>query len=225
MITSATSSAPAGTLDADELTLLRVGARAGAAIVHLQLAFVPDRVRLEAAYRAAATDLPGLCKALTLCETTPVWRFLDEPPPLTVHDLGDAPAKSLTKTVGALATAWGSEITQIDPDPEILSPAVRLGLITGPGVAALLLVHNPAALTLEQQTQALATVLHCYHQQDAVSDRNAADLTLPSAVPTVAVAEVQDGAQQPRFWITEPTDSADDTAASSPGDPVQVRVP
>ncbi|MFJ8785849.1 amino acid adenylation domain-containing protein [Streptomyces sp. NPDC102476] len=226
MTTSATSSPPAGALDADELTLLRVGVRAGAAVVHLQLAFVPDRVRLEAAYRAAATDLPGLCKALTLCETTPVWRFLDEPPPLTVHDLGDAPAESLTKTVGALATAWGSEVTQLDPDPETLSPAVRLGLITGPGAAALLLVHNPAALTLEQQTQALAMVLHNYHQQAAaVSHRNAADLALPSAAPPVAVAEVQDGAQQPPFWITEPTDSTGDTAVSSPGAPVQVRVP
>ncbi|MFD7954338.1 amino acid adenylation domain-containing protein [Streptomyces ardesiacus] len=226
MTTSATSSAPAGTLDADELTLLRVGVRAGAAVVHLQLAFVPDRGRLEAAYRAAATDLPGLRKALTLCETAPVWRFLDEPPPLTVHYLGDAPAESLTKTVGALATAWGSEVTQLDSDPETLSPAVRLGLITGPGAAALLLVHNPAALTLEQQTEALATVLHRYHQQAAaVSHRNAADLALPSAVPPVAVAEVQDGAQQPRFWITEPADSACDTVASSPGDPVQVRVP
>ncbi|MFI2790413.1 amino acid adenylation domain-containing protein [Kitasatospora sp. NPDC018614] len=226
MTTSATSSAPAGALDADELTLLRVGVRAGAAVVHLQLAFVPDRGRLEAAYRAAATDLPGLRKALTLCETTPVWRLLDEPPPLTVHDLGEAPAESLTKTVGALATSWGSEVTQLDPAPETLSPAVRLGLITGPGAAALLLVHNPAALTLEQQTQALAMVLHRYHQQAAaVSHRNAADLTLPSAVPPLAVAEVQDGAQQPRFWITEPTDSACDTAASSPGDPVQVRVP
>ncbi|MEW2498541.1 amino acid adenylation domain-containing protein [Streptomyces nodosus] len=226
MTTSATSSAPAGTLDADELTLLRVGVRAGAAVVHLQLAFVPDPGRLESAYRAAATDLPGLRKALTLCETTPVWRFLDEPPPLTVHDLGDAPAESLTKTVGALATAWGSEVTQLDPDPETLSPAVRLGLITSAGAAALLLVHNPAVLTLEQQTQALATVLHRYHQQTAaVSHRNAADLTLPSAMPPVAVAEVQEGAQQPPFWITEPADSACDTAASSPGGPVQVRVP
>ncbi|MGW1815393.1 amino acid adenylation domain-containing protein [Streptomyces sp. NPDC002125] len=225
MTTSATSSALAGTLDADELTLLRVGVRAGAAVVHLQLSFVPDRGRLEAAYRAAATDLPGLRKALALCETTPVWRFLDEPPPLTVHDLGDAPAESLTKAIGALATSWGNEVTQVDPDPETLSPAVRLGLITGPAAAALLLVHNPAALTLEQQTQALAMVLHRYHQQDAVSHRNAAELTLPSAVPPAAVAEVQDGAQQPRFWITEPTDSACDTAASSPGAPAQARVP
>ncbi|WP_326581690.1 amino acid adenylation domain-containing protein (plasmid) [Actinacidiphila glaucinigra] len=225
MTTSATSSAPAGALDADELTLLRVGARAGAAVVHLQLAFVPDRGRLEAAYRAAAKDLPGLRKALTLCETMPVWRSLNEPSPLTVHDLGDAPVEPLTK-VGALAAAWGSEVTRIHPDPERLSPAVRFGLITGPGVAALLLVHNPAALTLGQQTQALAAVLHRYHQQaPAVSHRNVADLTLPSAVPPVAGTEVQDGAQQPRFWITQPTLPAGDTAAPSPGEPVQARVP
>ncbi|MEV7166433.1 amino acid adenylation domain-containing protein [Streptomyces microflavus] len=225
MTTSATPQAPAGALDTDELTLLRIGVRAGATVVHLQLAFVPDHGRLEAAYRAAATDMPGLRKALTLCETMPVWRFLDEPPPLTVHELGDAPTESLTKTVGELATAWGSEVTRLDPAPQTPSPAVRIGLITGPGAAALLLVHNPAALTLEQQTQALATVLHRYHQKVAVSHRNSADLLLPSAVPPVAVAEVQDGAQQPRFWITEPTGSACDTAASSLGDQIQVRVP
>ncbi|MFZ3491924.1 amino acid adenylation domain-containing protein [Streptomyces sp. 5.8] len=226
MTTSTVSPAPAELLDADELTLSRVGARAGAAVVHLQLDFVPDAGQLEAAYRAAAASLPELRKALALRETTPVWRVLDEPPPLTVRDLGDVPADTLTKAVGALAAAWGSAVTQLDPDPETLSPAVRLGLLTGPDAAALLLVHNPAALTLEQQTQALTAILHRYHGPASVlPDLDSAERTPSTAVPPAPARKVQDGAQQPQFWITEPTPPGRNTAALPPGEPVRLQIP
>ncbi|MEV6676357.1 amino acid adenylation domain-containing protein [Streptomyces erythrochromogenes] len=225
-MTTTTSSAPAELLDPDELTLLRVGARAGAAVVHLKLDFVPDPGRLEAAYRTAATDLPELRKALELRGTTPAWRLLDEPPPLTAHDLSDEPPGTLTEAISALAAASGSKVTRLDPDPETPTPVVRLGLVAGAGGADLLLVHNPAALTLAQQTRVLTAVLHRYHRPTVVvPDLDSAERPLPAGTAPALTTEIRDGAQQPQFWITEPTSSGHSIAAPSPGEPVRVQVP